>query len=47
VKQRIALVIGNPSYRSLVKLENAANDGQDICAALSRLGFETFCHHAG
>ena len=42
--RRVALVVGKANYRSLVRLENAANDGQDICAALSRLQFETSCH---
>jgi hypothetical protein len=37
--KRVALVIGNSSYRNVPTLPNPANDGADIAAALNRLGF--------
>jgi len=37
--KRVALVIGNSTYRSVPTLPNPANDGADIAAALTRLGF--------
>ena len=42
--RRVALVIGNAGYDRLVPLKNAANDAQDMCAALRNLGFEAQCH---
>jgi uncharacterized caspase-like protein len=38
-----ALVIGNAHYESLVALKNPANDADDLCAALSAIGFQTTC----
>jgi hypothetical protein len=43
VGKRVALVIGNGSYRytdSMPKLTNPANDADDMAAALRRFGFE-------
>jgi len=37
--KRVALVIGNSTYRNVPTLPNPANDGADIAAALTRLGF--------
>jgi hypothetical protein len=37
--KRVALVIGNSTYRSVPTLPNPANDAADIAAALNRLGF--------
>lgn len=37
--KRAALVLGNSDYQFVSKLENPANDAQDIAAALTRLGF--------
>ena len=39
--KRIALIMGNADYAGLNKLENPANDAQDIAAKLKSLGFET------
>ncbi len=42
-RKRVALVIGNSSYRhtdSMPKLANPANDADDMAAALRRFGFE-------
>ncbi|MEI6208069.1 MAG: SUMF1/EgtB/PvdO family nonheme iron enzyme [Desulfuromonadales bacterium] len=42
-RKRVALVIGNGSYRytdSMPKLANPANDADDMAAALRRFGFE-------
>ena len=42
-RKRVALVIGNGSYRftdSMPKLTNPANDADDMAAALRRFGFE-------
>lgn len=36
---RLALVIGNGTYRSVPVLQNAANDANDVGDALARLGF--------
>lgn len=41
--RRVALVIGNSAYWPLTTLRNSANDAEDMCAVLSRLGFETTC----
>jgi len=42
---RVALVIGNAQYRSLGTLTNTANDAQDVCNALGRIGFtKRFCY---
>lgn len=43
--RRVALVIGNANYQRVPKLQNAVNDAQDMCASLSRLGFEVACHY--
>ena len=37
--KRVALVTGNSTYRNVPTLPNPANDGADIAAALTRLGF--------
>lgn len=37
---RFALVIGNNDYRNVAKLNNAANDAQDIGTALASAGFD-------
>jgi hypothetical protein len=37
--KRVALVIGNGTYRNVPALPNPANDAADIAAALNRLGF--------
>jgi hypothetical protein len=37
--KRVALVIGNSTYRNVPTLPNPANDAADIAAALNRLGF--------
>lgn len=37
--KRLALVIGNSTYRNVPTLPNPANDAADIAAALNRLGF--------
>jgi hypothetical protein len=38
--KRLALVIGNSNYQSVVRLPNPVNDAEDIAAKLSELGFE-------
>ncbi len=43
--RRVALVVGNAKYQRLVKLNNAATDAEDMCAALGRLGFDVACHY--
>jgi uncharacterized caspase-like protein len=43
-QRRVALVIGNGAYDHITPLKNAVNDGQDMCAALKALGFDTQCH---
>lgn len=43
--RRMALVVGNANYQRLPKLKNAVNDGEDVCASLTRLGFEVSCHY--
>jgi hypothetical protein len=37
--RRVALVIGNSTYRNVPALPNPANDAGDVAAALTRLGF--------
>ena len=37
--KRVALVIGNSTYRNVPALPNPANDAADIASALNRLGF--------
>jgi uncharacterized caspase-like protein len=41
---KVALVIGNAAYDHVPALKNPTHDAQDMCAALSRLGFQTLCH---
>lgn len=41
---KLALVIGNGAYSSVVALRNPTNDANDMCAALQRVGFKTLCH---
>jgi uncharacterized caspase-like protein len=43
VRKKIALVIGNARYRSLVALNNPGNDASDVCTALKAIGFKTTC----
>lgn len=38
--KRLALVIGNSSYRELTKLQNPVNDARAMAIALEKLGFE-------
>jgi OOP family OmpA-OmpF porin len=38
---RVALVIGNGSYKNTSRLANPRNDATDVAAALTRAGFET------
>jgi hypothetical protein len=40
-EKRVALVIGNSSYRGMPPLPNPKNDATDMAAALHRVGFET------
>jgi uncharacterized caspase-like protein len=40
VDRRVALVIGNASYKSAAKLRNPLNDADDISVALKRVGFQ-------
>jgi carboxyl-terminal processing protease len=40
-ERRVALVIGNGTYRHAQQLPNPANDARDVADALKRLGFET------
>lgn len=42
-RRRVALVIGNSSYRNLVPLPNPTSDAQDLCSTLQRLSFEVRC----
>jgi hypothetical protein len=39
-QKRVALVIGNGSYKHTAHLKNPANDAGDVAAALQRLGFD-------
>ncbi|MBI5163863.1 MAG: caspase family protein, partial [Magnetospirillum sp.] len=39
--RRVALIIGNDSYRSLKKLDNGANDARAMASELKAMGFET------
>ncbi|MEJ1156785.1 caspase family protein [Prosthecomicrobium sp. N25] len=39
-ERRVALVIGNAAYRSIVALKNTRADAEDVSAALRDLGFE-------
>lgn len=39
-ERRVALVIGNGSYKNTIELPNALNDGPAVAASLRRLGFE-------
>ncbi|TAN58872.1 MAG: hypothetical protein EPN20_15840, partial [Magnetospirillum sp.] len=40
-ERRVALIIGNDSYKNLPKLSNAANDSRAMAAELKAAGFET------
>jgi len=42
---RVALVIGNTSYRHLAPLHNAVTDARDVCEALTRLNFQATCFY--
>ena len=42
--KKIALVIGNSTYKNAPALSNAVNDARDMCGALKKLGFETHCY---
>lgn len=37
---RVALVIGNATYKETAQLKNTLNDAEDVSAALTRLGFD-------
>lgn len=39
-EKRVALVIGNSTYRNVTPLPNPVNDAADVSASLGRLGFE-------
>jgi uncharacterized caspase-like protein len=39
-QRRIALVVGNSDYRHVARLDNPANDAQDMARALREVGFE-------
>ncbi|MGI9382127.1 MAG: caspase family protein [Methyloligellaceae bacterium] len=39
-QKRVALVIGNSSYKHTTTLKNPKNDARDVAAALRRLGFD-------
>lgn len=39
-ERRVALVIGNSSYRNAPPLQNTVNDARDMAVALRRVGFE-------
>ena len=39
-ERRVALVIGNSTYRTAPSLQNTLNDAKDVAAALRRVGFE-------
>ena len=41
--RKLALVIGNATYKGAIPLDNAANDANDICAALRAMNFEVIC----
>jgi uncharacterized caspase-like protein len=43
VVERAALVVGNANYRVLGALQNPRNDAEDVCAALTKLGYDTQC----
>jgi formylglycine-generating enzyme required for sulfatase activity len=40
-ERRVALIIGNDSYKSLKRLDNGANDARAMAAELKAAGFET------
>ena len=40
---KIALVIGNTNYTNALPLKNPGNDATDMCAALTKLGFQVIC----
>jgi uncharacterized caspase-like protein len=40
-EKRVALVIGNATYKNAATLQNPKNDATDVSEALKRLGFET------
>jgi uncharacterized caspase-like protein len=40
---KVALVIGNTHYVNALPLVNPENDAKDMCAALTKLGFEVIC----
>jgi uncharacterized caspase-like protein len=41
---KLALVIGNSAYKPLTALTNPAHDAQDVCDALTALGFDSSCY---
>src|SRR5205807_1041440 len=45
-ERRVALVIGNSAYRHVARLDNPANDAEDMAAVLGQLGFELIDGHA-
>lgn len=42
-KSRVALVVGNGTYRSLPRLRNPAHDAIDLCTVLRDLQFDVHC----
>jgi uncharacterized caspase-like protein len=40
---KVALVIGNASYENAPSLKNPVNDANDMCAALTTLGYKVLC----
>jgi uncharacterized caspase-like protein len=46
-QSRIALVIGNSTYRNVTPLPNTRNDATDIAASFQRLGFSVTTLHNG
>lgn len=42
-ESKVALVIGNARYANAPPLPNTGNDATDMCAALTKLGFEVIC----
>jgi uncharacterized caspase-like protein len=43
IHAKVALVIGNTHYVNALPLVNPENDANDMCAALTRLGFDVIC----
>jgi uncharacterized caspase-like protein len=43
IRNKVALIVGNSAYADAAPLPNTANDANDMCAALRKLGFEVIC----